>query len=256
MSEPDPDEELTKQATEFAESLTRTVRDVLGPHEPAFEAVYETGKAGSVRLVVRPQTPEGGPAPSIPVRIKDHIRLELKVQIWCSWDRDREFLAVDESKVAVRMVGKAEPLYRWEYIRAPESNVPSAHFHAHAHRDEAVYLLMCGEGNRRADERAAQIDASKPRIPQVSDLHLPLGGPRFRPCLEDVLQFLIEEFCIDCQDNWKQAIEEGRRTWRRLQTGTVVRDCPQEAARALELMGYKIEPPDPPPAESPKLSMY
>jgi hypothetical protein len=241
MLELDPDKELTEQATEFAGSLTRTVRDVLGPQEPVFEAVYEKGKTGSVRLVVRPQTPEGRPAPSISIRIKDHIRLELTVLIWCSWDRTKEYLAVDESKVSVRMAGKAEPLFRWEYIRTPDSNLPSAHFHVHAHRDEAVYLLMCSEGNRRVDERAAQLDASKPRIPQVSDLHLPLGGPRFRPCLEDVLQFLIEE---------------GRRTWRRLQTGTVVRDCPQEAARVLELLGYKVEPPDPSPAESAKLSMY
>jgi hypothetical protein len=43
----------------------------------------------------------------------------ITVQILCAWDRDKKFLAVDESKVAVRMAGKAEPLFRWEFLRAP-----------------------------------------------------------------------------------------------------------------------------------------
>ena len=34
-------------------------------------------------------------------------------------------------------------------------------------------------------------------MPQFSDLHIPLGGPRYRPCLEDLLEFLIVEFGLD-----------------------------------------------------------
>lgn len=251
------DEELTRQAETFANDLTRTVRGVLGTDVPAFEAVYESGRRGARRLLIRSRTPEGEPSPPIPIKIDGQFRLELIVQLQCTWDGHRSFLAIEESKAHVRMARKPEPLFRWEYLREPESNVPCAHFHIHAHRDEAVYLLLTGKAsNARIKRRAAQLDANTPNVPQLSDLHLPLGGPRFRPCLEDILQFLVEEFGIDCEGGWKDAIHEGRRAWRRLQTGVVVRDCPDEAVRVLEDLGYKIEPPQNPRPESSKIILY
>ncbi|QKW36302.1 hypothetical protein HUT06_21575 [Actinomadura sp. NAK00032] len=251
------EEQLTRQADTFASDLTRTVQGVLGPDVPAFEAVYERGKRGARRLLVRSRTPEGEPSPPIPIKIDGKCRLELIVQLQCTWDGHRSFLAIEDSKAHVRMMRKPEPLFRWEYLRHPESNVPCAHFHVHAHRDEAVYLLLTGKGdNARIRKRAAQLDADTPVIPQLSDLHLPLGGPRFRPCLEDVLQFLVEEFGIDCEVGWKDAIHKGRRAWRRLQTGVVVRDCPDEAVRVLKDLGYAIEPPTEPRAESNKITLY
>ncbi|MEO3782366.1 hypothetical protein ABGB12_03485 [Actinocorallia sp. B10E7] len=153
--------------------------------------------------------------------------------------------------------GRPEPLFRWEYLRKPESNVPSAHFHMHAHRDEIVYLLLTGgKSNLRIKKRAQQLGEASPTIPQLSSLHLPLGAPRFRPCLEDVLQFLIEEFGIDCEAGWREAIHEGRRAWRRVQTGVVVRDCPDEAARVLKELGYTVVAPENLPQESSKLALY
>jgi hypothetical protein len=251
------DTELTQQAEVFANSLSQTVRAILGSHVPKFEAIYESGRRGGRRLLIRPRTPEGKPSPPIPITIDRKLRLELVVQLQCTWDGHRDFLAIEDSKAHVRMVSKPEPLFRWEYLRKPESNVPSAHFHMHAHRDEVVYLLLTGNAsNARIKRRAGQLALDSPTIPQLSDLHLPLGGPRFRPCLEDVLQFLIEEFGIDCEAGWRDAVHEGRRAWRRLQTGVVVRDCPDEAVRVLEDMGYKIVPPEVPCRESDKITLY
>jgi hypothetical protein len=48
---------------------------------------------------------------------------------------------------------------------------------------------------------------------------------------------------------------QGRLAWRRLQTGVVVRDCPKEAVRVLEDLGYKIEPPTEPRPESSKITL-
>ncbi|MDL4815980.1 hypothetical protein [Actinomadura opuntiae] len=251
------DQDLTRQAETFANDLTRTVRGVLGPDVPVFEAVYESGKRGARRLLIRSRTPEAEPSPPIPIKIDGKLRLELIVQLQCTWDGHRSFLAIGDSTARVRMVRKPEPLFRWEYLRHPESNVPCAHFHIHAHRDETVYLLLTGKrSNARVRKRTAQLDADTPVVPQLSDLHFPLGGPRFRPCLEDVLQFLVEEFGIDCEAGWKDAIDEGRRAWRRLQAGVVVRDCPAEAVRVLEDLGYKIERPAEPRPESSKIILY
>lgn len=62
------EEQLTRQADTFANDLTRTVQGVLGPDVPAFEAVYERGKRGARRLLVRSRTPEGEPSPRSPSR--------------------------------------------------------------------------------------------------------------------------------------------------------------------------------------------
>jgi hypothetical protein len=66
----------------------------------------------------------------------------------------------------------------------------------------------------------------------ISALHIPVGGSRFRPCLEDVIQFLIEECLFDSLPRWREAVEEGRASWRRIQARAVVRDFPREAIGA------------------------
>lgn len=77
----------------------------------------------------------------------------------------------------------------------------------------------------------------------MHELHFPLGGHRFRPCLEDVLQMLVEEFGIDTADGALDALAAGREKWRRHQTGAVVRDAPEEAVRVLRELGYMVETP-------------
>ena len=253
----DPD--LVERAEEFADSLTTTVRKVFGPGTPRFAATYVPKKKEKRHLLVRTQTPKGEEAPPIPISIKGTRRLDLVVQLRCEWDGQRDYLAIEDSRIAVRMTGASEPLFRWEFLRQPKSDgVPSAHFHLHGHRDEIVFLLLTGgDGKRRTVERSSQLIEAQPTIPQVSALHIPLGGARFRPCLEDILQFLIEEFDVDSQPEAIEAICEGRRDWRRRQVATVVRDCPDEAVRLLKDLGYGITPPDEPPTErGDKLTMY
>ncbi|MFB4319948.1 hypothetical protein [Actinomadura sp. 21ATH] len=247
--------ELRRQAERFANELTATVRGVIGPQAPPFQAVYESGGR---RLVIATPAREDSPSPPIPITIDGKLRLELSVTLKGTWDGAKDYLAIEESKAAVRMAGgNAEPLFRWEYIRHPKSNIPGAHFQVHAHRDEVVYLLLSGgAANRRIKNRLDQLDRTSPTIPQLSNLHFPVGGARFRPCLEDALQFLVEEFGIDRQDGWKDVLCEGRRAWRRAQTGVVVRDCPDEAVRVLRSLGYKIEEPHAKPPVSDRLAMY
>jgi hypothetical protein len=70
-----------------------------------------------------------------------------------------------------------------------------------------------------------------------------MGGDRFRPSLEDVVEFLIRDCGFPGADGWKAAVQRGRAKWRRIQTRVVVRDSPAEAVAALEVMGYVVQPP-------------
>jgi hypothetical protein len=78
----------------------------------------------------------------------------------------------------------------------------------------------------------------------MESLHIPTGGSRFRPSLEDVIEFLIRDCKFDAEQDWEDAVRVGRERWRRKQLRSAVRDAPQDAAEALTKLGYKIEPPE------------
>jgi hypothetical protein len=262
MAAANDDESLTAAAGDFADELTGTARGALGPDVPKFQAVVRrkgVRRSQHIRVLVAPASSEGAVDVSpIPLKIGEHVRLELKVTYLCTWDRERRFLAVDDSHIQVRMARVPEPLFRMEFLRNPKStHVPQAHIQVHAHRDELTYLLMAGGDSQRARRRASKASGAEPRIPRLQELHFPLGGPRFRPCLEDVLEMLIDEFGVDATPDAHRFITEGRVRWRRLQTATVTRECPAEAARALRDLGYEVTPPSSiPPESSGRLSAF
>lgn len=68
-------------------------------------------------------------------------------------------------------------------------------------------------------------------------LNFPLGGARFRPCLEDLLEFVIREFGIDTVPGWEDVISVGRISWRHIQLAAAVRDDPDTARIALSELG-------------------
>ncbi|NMO88209.1 hypothetical protein [Actinomycetospora sp. TBRC 11914] len=74
----------------------------------------------------------------------------------------------------------------------------------------------------------------------MSELHLPLGGPRFRPCLEDVLEMLVNEFGVECTPEGLTALRDAREQWRGVQLATATRDAPEHAIRALAELGYSV----------------
>lgn len=77
----------------------------------------------------------------------------------------------------------------------------------------------------------------------LSSLHFPVGGERFRPSLEDFLEFLVSECGVDRIEGWETVLAEGREIRRRFQLRTVVRELQVEAAEVLKLNGWTVAPP-------------
>lgn len=219
MSEPRPLEDV---AREFTAQLADTVSRFLG-RDCAFScSALESGRFN---------VSDGGTG--VVLLIEDTALLTLTIDINCFWDSRETYLAVETSSFKVfagRQAG--EPLFHYDYLRQPTSpDIPCAHLQVAAHRDEFTYAMAYGgTASRRARKRGEQPPGKAPRI---SAVHFPLGGPRFRPCLEDVLAMIREEFGIDTAADWKTVINEGRAAWRRMQVAAAVRDCPEEAARVL-----------------------
>ncbi|GGU66344.1 hypothetical protein [Streptomyces daghestanicus] len=221
---------LDELAAAFADDLTALTRGVLGDDTPRFAAL-NMGKRVRVSPISADETEL-----RIPVSINSEPVLSLKVRYFCCWDGTSTFLATDQADVHIHYAGITDPLIRFEYVR-DSKEPPGAHIQVHAHRDEMAYLL------RLADAGRPKQGLRRRRLPRLSEMHIPVGGHRMRPALEDVLLFLKREFAIDTVQSWRTVIEERLRTWREIQLMSAVRDAPEAAADVLRALGYEVKSP-------------
>lgn len=142
----------------------------------------------------------------------------------CRLDRTLRYLAVEESSFKL-LAPSGNPLFRLEFDTAQK---PAAHWHAHGDRT-ALGTVLAATG--------------RPSPHEVARLHLPAGGTRMRPCLEDFLEFLVRDIGVDAVPGWETVVQRGRVDWRKRQLRTLVRDAPQVAAEALAALGYGVTPP-------------
>lgn len=226
------DARLRAFAEDFADELTETLRGVLSG-APQFRAFLTNS-----RFWVVPADEERQQK-LIPLSINGRPRLALDVSLHCYWDTEQAFLAVDQSQIKLHYHGRSlgVPLLRYEYDRRWTAHPPGAHLHVHAHRDEIAYLLRLAEGGKPAER------LKKDKLPQLAEMHLTVGGHRFRPCFEDVLGMIIREFDVDVAEGWEAIIERGVQRWRETQLRAAVRDLPEEAAGVLSALGWSVAPP-------------
>ncbi|MDQ0987283.1 hypothetical protein [Streptomyces sp. V2I9] len=226
---------LDALAAGFADQLTSLTRGVLGEDTPRFHAL----NMGS-RIRISPIA-ENEVVRRIPIRISGETRLSLGVRYFCCWDGSSTFMATDQADLHLFYEGVPDPLLRYEYVRKSKEP-PGAHLQVHAHRDEMAYLLRLAERGR------PQQGLRRDRLPRLSEMHLPVGGHRMRPALEDILLFLQREFAIDTTPGWKAVVDQHLMDWRLMQLKTAVRDAPESAAQVLRSLGYSVIEPTVPAA--------
>jgi hypothetical protein len=175
------------------------------------------------RSIIRPPDRK-----SLPLYAGGQHLADMKISIACQLDSSGQYLAVEESTFDLLAILDRAPVLRIHY-RRDQGARPSAHVHVHGHRGALSHLL-------------SQAGHEHPH--DMASLHIPVGGSRYRPCLEDFIQFLICECNFDSVPDWRTHVEEGRERWRCRQAAAVTRDAPEEAARVLREMGYTIQAPD------------
>ncbi|OBF42577.1 hypothetical protein A5719_03360 [Mycolicibacterium peregrinum] len=139
-------------------------------------------------------------------------------------DRSGEHLAVHMSTFQLRDSRGKKPIVRIEYARYARS-VPASHIHVHAESGLFTQLLAA---------------TGHPSPAAVQSVHIPTGGDRFRPCVEDFIEFLISECGVAGRDGWRDEVANGRESWRERQTAAAVRDRPEVAIRELERLGLTV----------------
>lgn len=115
-----------------------------------------------------------------------------------------------------------------DYVREPDNEYPGSHLHVAGQRDDLDQIYL-------GDDRKKRL---------LRDLHLPVGGKRFRPALEDVIEFMILEQMCEPRENWKTHIDSSRDNWFRMQAKATARAFPNEAAESLKELGWDIKAPD------------
>ena len=91
-------------------------------------------------------------------------------------------------------------------------------------------MLLGGHHSRRSRRRIK----NEARTPRIADVHFPVGGHRFRPCLEEIILFVIDEFGAQCTPEARATLEQGMREWEEIQLKAVVRDNRANVLQALE----------------------
>jgi hypothetical protein len=252
----DDEATLRIRVDEFIRELQGALQTVAPLDECEFAVEARRDDVGPT-LVIGQADPIG-----ITLRVAGAELFRLRVSFNCTWSASgggtQRYLTVVSSsyKVFVPQAPGA-PLFTFDYLRHADEGVPVSHLNVHGHRDEVVFAMLNAVRAGRGKRRAKEIEKFG-KVPRLADLHFPLGGPRFRPALEDLLEMLIVEFGIDpTKPDWRRQLERGRQRYRVTQLRAAASDDLEAVADLLEERGYSIIRPEPrPPRRVDRLSDY
>lgn len=165
---------------------------------PVFTLGYGLSKSN-------PLQPKG-----FPLRLdgkKPRIWMNLSYQV--RMDDEQRYLTVHSSFCGIFSDESLETcLCHFDFEREKEQYTVA---HLQIHGESPALSAL----NRTGDERRP-----------LDKLHFPVGGKRFRPCLEDIIEFLIAERLVDGRRGWEQVVEEGRERFQRMQLRAAMRRNP------------------------------
>lgn len=209
---------------EQARDLGEDVSDLVSRCLPSSPAISLTVVGDRIRI--RPDG-QGDQSGGIPLLVGGQRLAWLRLHYSCRPDVTGKYLAIDSGNFWVVSTKDRSPLFRFEFSYESRS-APHSHIQVHGERGALTHLLT-----RTGHDRPHEMSA----------LHLPTGGSRFRPSLEDVIQFLIEDCGFESVEGWLEAVHEHRAVWRDKQTRAAARAMPQAAAEALRAIGYSVQAP-------------
>jgi len=130
-------------------------------------------------------------------------------------DNEQQYLTVTSSFIGVYAADEDRScLCHFDYER-DKADYPEAHLQVFGDS------LALAEWGGRAQDRG------------LHRLHFPVGGRRYRPILEDVIEFLVSEKLATAKDGWNDVVQEGRKTFQRLQLRAAIRRDPETARQML-----------------------
>jgi hypothetical protein len=143
----------------------------------------------------------------------------LEISYRLRLDDEGEYLTVQSSYFGVFANDNERSLLcHVDYERDKTHGYPEAH------------LQVDGESAALAAWRLT--DGTRDRV--LADLHFPVGGRRYRPALEDVIEFLVVEKLASGRPGWKSVLDASREGFRRRQLRAAIRRDIETAKQAVK----------------------
>lgn len=143
------------------------------------------------------------------------------------FDPEERYLTVGKSKIGLSLGPGDEAtqmLLHYDYVREPAHQYPGAHVQVGG--TSSVLMAWC-QGAKVAPK-------------ELHKLHLPVGGKRYRPSLEDVIETLVVEGLAPGRAGLEAAVERHRQRWMERQLRAAVRRDLESAAAELRDAGYMV----------------
>ena len=210
---PDLEAEARSWADGLSDLLNRTITDGV-----RLSAVV---RQGGLCTVARGVTKTSLAPDVIPLTIS---QAPARCFLYAAWtldiDSESDRLTVTKSKFALRNDDQeGKDIFSYEYGTDPDEEYPEAHLHVAG--ESPLLEQLCERTG--ADKR-------------LRDLHFPVGGRRFRPSLEDVIEMLVAEGFVKARPGWEDAIDASRRAFQAGQLRAAVRQDPGPAREELEAL--------------------
>jgi hypothetical protein len=220
------------QASGFADSLSHLLNNTITNGIRITSVLADDGGSGWVGYKIGRQDYVGQPIPVKPGR--GTASCYIQVGMTLALDPEVQRLIVNGSTMGLYCRNDFESMvFHYDFEREPETDYPVAHFQV------AGTSKSMNELCKRA------------RLTQtLGRFHFPVGGKRYRPTVEDLIEFLIIERISTPHDGWQKVVRMHRDDWERTQLKSVVRRDPETAAAELRRQGYQVVPPPPPPTAS------
>src|SRR5665811_2281160 len=84
------------------------------------------------------------------------------------------------------------------------------------------------------EEVLKRSDSASDRERTLAKLHLPVGGRRFRPTMEDIIEFVVSERLVVPRPGWEAAVHESRANFQEKQLRAAIRRNPDTAKQAMQ----------------------
>lgn len=133
-------------------------------------------------------------------------------------DEEKQYLMATSSVMLLSLDQNLDSvLFHYDYERDKTHGYPEAH------------LQVCAT-SQSWEQAANRLDGSSRMLER---LHLPVGPRRFRPTVEDLVEFLIVEKLAVGRDGWDLVIKAGRERFRIKQLRAAIRRDPDTAISLL-----------------------